>query len=85
MRTIGAFVFALVLATGAAMAQGTGGSGSGGQGGGTEPGNERCQYRQGRVCHPDCCAVREGLGFVPEHLAVRVQHEMSEEVAFAPG
>ena len=36
MRTISAFAFALVIATGAALAQGSGGSG--GSGGGTEAG-----------------------------------------------
>ena len=37
MKTISAFAFALVIATGAALAQGSGGSG-GGSGGGTEAG-----------------------------------------------
>lgn len=37
MKTLSAFAFALILATGAALAQGSGGSGSSG-GGGTETG-----------------------------------------------
>ena len=38
MKTISAFAFALVIATGAALAQGSGGSGRSGGGGGTEAG-----------------------------------------------
>ena len=38
MRTLSAFALAMVLATGGALAQGTGGSGSGSGGGGTPSG-----------------------------------------------